>query len=123
MSKVLNEVREYHFEDGTLLFIAIDYKNNSLSFVRHQIEKVDSGFTKQQFIFAERPVSYANGWLNILGAMQYALRDARDRLLKYQKDEKAKKNQTITELMMAAGTQELLKEIKGYEYKGKKKGK
>ena len=72
----LQVIRKYTFEDGTVMHVKIDFENDKVSFV----EKSNGGWVNKKMIFADRGLDYMNGWLNILGAMQYVVRQARAEL-------------------------------------------
>lgn len=99
MATELLKVKKYEFSDGTILRVKIDFEHNKVSF----LDK-DGGVSK--FKFAERGSEYMNGWLNILGAMRYVVREARDELEAWQKVQEEKKTQQIIDIMVALHEQE-----------------
>lgn len=94
MATELLTIKKYEFSDGTIIRVKIDFENNKVSLV-------DKGGGNTKFLFAERGVEYMNGWLNILGAMQYAVKDARDTLEAWQKARDDEKQKQIIDIMVA----------------------
>lgn len=94
MATDLLKIKKYEFSDGTTLRVKIDFEKNRVSFV-------DKDGTNSKFKFAERGAEYMNGWLNILGAMRYVVREARDELEAWQKVQDDKKTQQIIDIMVA----------------------
>jgi hypothetical protein len=78
MATELLSIKKYEFSDGTTIYVKIDFAKNKVSLV-------DNNGANFKFLFAERGAEYMNGWLNILGAMRYAVREARDELEAWQK--------------------------------------
>lgn len=112
MATDLLKIKRYEFSDGTVLHVRIDFENNQVALVnKHGMAEgskfgKSSNFEPTKFLFAGRELEYLNGWINIMGAMQYAIRDARDELKAWQKDQKDKNTKHIIDIMMA------LKEVK-----------
>lgn len=94
MATELLNIKKYDFSDGTNIYVKIDFANNKVSLV-------DQNGAPTKFKFAERGIEYMNGWLNILGAMRYAIRQARDELEAWQKAKKDKETQQIIDIMVA----------------------
>lgn len=94
MATQLLSIKKYEFTDGTTIRVKIDFEKNKVSLV-------DQNNDKTNFIFAERGLKYMNGWVNILGAMQYAIRAARDELEAWQKEQEDKKTEQIIDIMLA----------------------
>lgn len=94
MATELMTVKKYEFSDGTIIRIRIDFENNKVTLV-------EKDGNKARFLFADRGIEYMNGWLNILGAMQYAIRQARDELEVWQKAKEEKDKQHIIDIMVA----------------------
>ena len=94
MATELLNIKKYEFSDGTVIYVKID-------FVKNKVSLTDANGAKNQFLFAERGVEYMNGWLNILGAMRYAIREARDELTKWQEAKKDKETKQIIDIMLA----------------------
>ncbi len=92
-------IRKYEFSDGTTLYVKIDFANNKVSLV-------DKNGANTKFLFAERGLEYMNGWLNILGAMRYAVKDARDQLEQWQKARDDEKQKQIIDIMVALAEDE-----------------
>lgn len=101
MSQDLVTIRKYNF-NGVIVHIKIDRANNRVTIVQPVTNKE---FTTKQYIFANRGVEYMNGWINILGALQEAIRDARDDILAYQKKEAKAKEEVIINTLI--GLQDL----------------
>lgn len=55
--------------------VKIDYKRNEISL----LESYDGNSGAKKYVFAGRGVEYMQGWLNILEAMQEAVKDAKKR--------------------------------------------
>lgn len=89
-------VKKYEFSDGTIIRVRVDYENNKITLV-------EKDGNKARFLFADRGVEYMNGWLNILGAMQYAIRASRDELEAWQKAKAEKDTKQIIDIMVAIG--------------------
>lgn len=94
MATQLLTIKKYEFSDGTVIHVKIDFAKNKVSLV-------DQNGSATNFKFAERGVEYMNGWLNILGAMRYAIREARDELEAWQKAKEEKATQQIIDIMIA----------------------
>lgn len=98
MAVELLKIKKYEFSDGTTLRVKIDFEKNRVSLV-------DKDGSNAKFKFAERGAEYMNGWLNILGAMRYVVREARDELEAWQKVQDDKKTQQIIDIMVALSEQ------------------
>lgn len=94
MATELLNIKKYEFSDGTTIYVKIDFAKNKVSLV-------DQNGSNTNFKFAERGVEYMNGWLNILGAMRYAVRQARDELEAWQAAKKDKETKQIIDIMIA----------------------
>ena len=94
MATELLSIKKYEFSDGTVIRVKVDFEKNKVSLV-------DQNGSNNKFLFAERGVEYMNGWINILGAMQYAVRAARDELEAWQKAKKDKEQKQIIDIMLA----------------------
>lgn len=94
MATELLTIKKYEFSDGTVIRVKVDFENNKVSLV-------DKNGSNTKFLFAERGVEYMNGWVNILGAMQYAIRAARDELTAWQEAKKDKETKQIIDIMIA----------------------
>lgn len=94
MATELLSIKKYEFSDGTVIRVKIDFEKNKVSLV-------DQQGANNKFLFAERGVEYMNGWVNILGAMQYAVRAARDELTAWQEAKKDKDTKQIIDIMIA----------------------
>ena len=94
MATQMLSVKKYEFSDGTVIRVKIDFEKNKVSLV-------DSNNANTNFKFAERGLEYMNGWLNILGAMRYAIREARDELTKWQEAKKDKETKQIIDIIIA----------------------
>lgn len=113
MATDLLKIKKYEFSDGTKLHVRIDFANNQIALCNKKGAVQPSQFGKEdkweatKFLFAGRELDYMNGWLNILAAMQYVIRDARDELAEWQKVQKDKETNKIIDIMLA------LQETKG----------
>ena len=94
MATEMLKVKKYEFSDGTIIRVKIDFEKNKVSLV-------DQNNANTNFKFAERGLEYMNGWLNILGAMRYAVREARDELQAWQDAKKDKETKQIIDIMIA----------------------
>lgn len=94
MATELLKIKKYEFSDGTVVYVKIDFAKNKVSLV-------DQNGANYKWLFAERGAEYMNGWLNILGAMRYVIREARDELEAWQKDQDDKKQKQIIDIMVA----------------------
>ena len=106
MATELLKIKRYEFSDGTKLHVRIDFENNQVALVNNDgYENGKFGkstkYEPTKFLFAGREVQYMNGWINILAAMQYAIKDARDELLAWQKVQENKKTKQIIDIMVA----------------------
>lgn len=107
MATELLKIKRYEFSDGTVLHVRIDFENNQIALVNkdgmEQATKFgkSSKFEPTKFLFAGRELKYMNGWLNIMAAMQYVVRDARDELAAWQEVQKDKKTKQIIDIMLA----------------------
>lgn len=94
MAIELLTIKKYEFTDGTVVYVKIDFSKNKVSLV-------DQNGANFKWLFAERGAEYMNGWLNILSAMQYAVRAARDELLAWQKAKEDKDTKQVIDIMVA----------------------
>ena len=91
--------------------VKINYPKNSVSLV----EVADTSLVKK-WVFAERGIEYMGGWLQILEAMQEAVKDANKKLKEYQKA----KEDFVTDVLMEATDIVKRKGQKLPVFKGKK---
>jgi predicted transcriptional regulator of viral defense system len=91
--------------------VKINYPKNSVSLV----EVNDTNLIKK-WVFAERGVEYMGGWLEILTAMQEAIKDANKKIKDYQKS----KEDFVTDVLMEATDIVKRKGQKLPVFKGKK---
>ena len=107
MATELLKIKRYDFSDGTTLHVRIDFENNQIALVnKNGMEQGNkygksTNFEPTKFLFAGRELKYMNGWLNIMAAMQYVVRDARDELQAWQDVQKDKKTKQIIDIMLA----------------------
>ncbi len=94
MATEILTIKKYEFSDGTTIYVKTDFAKNKVSLV-------DQNGANTKFLFAERGAEYMNGWLNILGAMRYAVKDARDTLEAWQKARDDEKQKQIIDIMVA----------------------
>lgn len=80
--KELLSIREYSFDDGTKLTVKIDFAKNEVSLV----ERNGNEYHDKKWLFAKRGAEYMNGWLNILSAMQYVIKESQKELEEHQQD-------------------------------------
>lgn len=112
MATELLKIKRYEFSDGTILHVRIDFENNQIALVNkdgmEQATKFgkSSKFEPTKFLFAGRELKYMNGWLNIMAAMQYVVRDARDELAEWQQIQKDNKTKKLIDIMIALGDHE-----------------
>lgn len=99
MATQILSIKKYEFSDGTTVYVKIDFAKNKVSLV-------DQNGSNYKWLFAERGVEYMNGWLNILGAMRYAIKDARDQLEAWQKARDDEKQKQIIDIMVALAESE-----------------
>ena len=98
MATELLKIKKYEFSDGTVLHVRIDFENNQVALCNKNGAEQPTTFGKAdkweatKFVFSGRELKYMNGWLNILAAMQYVIRDARDELTKWQEVKKDKEH-------------------------------
>lgn len=75
--KTTRNIEIYTITTGDVsVIVKIDYLNNEISLL-------DQNYGKKNYVFVERGVEYMNSWLNVLKAMEVAIRDAKGR---YEKD-------------------------------------
>lgn len=74
MQEKVIEVYGFTHKDITVT-VKIDYKRNEISL----LESYDGNSGAKKYVFAGRGVEYMQGWLNILEAMQEAIKDAKKR--------------------------------------------
>ncbi len=74
--------------------VKIDYKRNEISL----LESYDANSGAKRYIFGGRGVEYMQGWLNILEAMQEAVKDAKKRYEAELAERSAFKNSFVGEL-------------------------
>lgn len=84
MSVNLLEVRQYNFE-GCVITVKLDRNTKTLSFVEYDNRKAE--YVDKQWQFSNRPLSYMNGWLHILKAMQYVIEDCRKTMEQWQDED------------------------------------
>ncbi len=71
--KTTKNIEIYTVTTGDIsVIVKIDYINNEISLL-------DQEYSKKEYVFAKRGVEYMNGWLNVLEAMDLAIRDAKKR--------------------------------------------
>lgn len=68
----LVEIKEYDY-NGIKVLVKINYIHNKVSLVESQNFE---NFNSKKWLFAERGVEYMIGWVNILEAMKYAIKEA-----------------------------------------------
>lgn len=101
MATEMLKIKRYEFTDGTKIWVKIDFENNKVSLVEPDMRKVDAPYQDKQWLFAGRELKYMNGWINIMAAMQYVVREARDELAAWQEAQKDKKTKQLIDIMVA----------------------
>jgi hypothetical protein len=69
-------IRRIYEYQGVKIIAEIDFVAEKISIV----EKDGNTFKPKKFIFAERQLQYMNGWLKILSAIEYAVKEAQAEL-------------------------------------------
>lgn len=115
--KILLEVREYNFQDGTKLLIKLDRREKTASFV-YWDDRTKS-YEPFEFKFAGRGVNFMNGWHNIMSAMQYVTIEARTAMDEWAKEESDKLIEMMT--MLGEADREIRKANEQKAEKGAKK--
>jgi len=83
------EIKTYTHK-GIDVTVKLDYDFERISLVKRESNGL---YSSKKYLFAERESEYMNGWLVILEAMQYAIKEAKkemDQFLKEQKDRSEK---------------------------------
>jgi hypothetical protein len=65
-------VRRIYEYEGIKVMVEIDFVNEKISL----IDKENGQYKPKKWIFGERQLQYMNGWLRILAAMEYAIKEA-----------------------------------------------
>ncbi len=79
---------------GIKVTVMIDYDKGEVSFVEKQSYN-SSGFQKKQWIFANRGLEYMKGWLDIIEAMQFAVKECQKALEANLAEKSAFRNEKI----------------------------
>ena len=88
------EIITYEFK-GIKVTVKIDYDNGLISLVQNE----NGEYKNKTWKFAKRSLSYMQGWKNILGAMEYAIKEAEKLLYECENKKKvAKENELMTAL-------------------------
>ena len=98
------EIITYEYR-GIKVTVKIDYDNGLISLVENQ----NGEYKNKTWKFAKRSLSYMQGWKNILGAMEYAIKEAEKLLSEY---ENKKKEEKENELMTVLEVRKELEETK-----------
>lgn len=77
------EIKTYE-SYGIKVAVLIDYDRGIISLVEKTYE--GQNFTPKKFVFAERQITFMNGWKNILNAMRFAVEGAEKELTDYEKN-------------------------------------
>jgi hypothetical protein len=120
--KILKETVEFEyfqedekgFTSPIKIFVKIDYSNNRIDIVEPEPTR-KGNFRKKDYTFINRGAEFMNSWLNILEALQFAIRSAKSKLEDYQKKIQDEKNDDVTQILLQA--------TKIVENKNKKHGK
>lgn len=86
--KKISEVKEYIYKNITVT-LSINYAKNEVSVLENNSDKA------RHFIFQNRGVEYMQGWINVLEAVNYAVKEAKKDL----EDYKTKETQKIEDLV------------------------
>ena len=106
-----SEIKTYEY-CGVNVTVVIDFDKGQITLAE---KKMGYGFVKKNWVFAERELSYMNGWRNILEAMKYAIDEAEKELKGYQEARRKEKEEDVmTALNLATDI------IKNKKPKGKK---
>ncbi len=80
MNEILNKkisIKDYE-HNNIKITVKIDYMQKTISIMENSTKGV------KKWIFAERGLSYMQGWINILNAIENAIDEARTELQKYE---------------------------------------
>lgn len=69
-------VRRIYEYQGIKIMVEIDYVGEKISL----IEKENGQYRPKKWVFGERQLQYMDGWLKILAAMEYAIKEAQAEL-------------------------------------------
>lgn len=79
----MKEIKTYKFKEtyqfsykNIGIYVKIDYRNNKISLVE-PFNIGEGKFQGKMWLFKDRGVEYMQGWVNILEAMQEAIKDAK----------------------------------------------
>ena len=79
----MKEIKTYKFKEtyqfsykNIVIYVKIDYRNNKISLVE-PFNIGEGKFQGKMWLFKDRGVEYMQGWVNILEAMQEAIKDAK----------------------------------------------
>lgn len=81
----LLEIREYNFQDGTTILLKLDRRNKTASLV--EFDDFSKQYKDKKWRFTDRSQEYMNGWLNILHAMEYVVKDAQKAMYEWDEDD------------------------------------
>ena len=93
--RLLQEFYDFTHKDITVT-VKIDYYNNRISLMEHER---CVGFSKKQWMFADRGVEYVSEWLVILEAMGEAMKDAKKKYEKQLEITSGKLTDTVLEAL------------------------
>ena len=91
--ETLSEIRKYKFNDGTIVYVRIDFAKNQVSFLESPDLK-NGKYEYKKWLFAERGDRYLNGWRNIIGAIDHIIQESQKEMQAYQ-DKKAKDKEDL----------------------------
>ena len=81
----MKEIKTYKFKEtyqfiheDIVVYVKIDYRNNKISLV-DPFNIGEGKFQGKMWLFKDRGVEFMQGWINILEAMQEAIKDAKKR--------------------------------------------
>lgn len=92
MSKELF-IRKIYTKDGISVALDIDCESKTITFVER---KGDGHYKPKKWVFEKRGREYLGGWVKILSAMEYAIKEAD----KYLKELDSRDEEKFVELLM-----------------------
>ena len=91
------EVKTYEY-CGINVTVKIDYDNNSISLIE-RVRGIIAGnampFAIKNWVFAERGLEFMPAWIQILDAMQYAIKEATKELEDYKEAKLKEKSEDV----------------------------
>ena len=100
----MKEIKTYKFKEtyqfsykNIGIYVKIDYRNNKISLVE-PFNIGEGKFQGKMWLFKDRGVEYMQGWVNILEAMQEAIKDAKKKY-ESQLEESSKFDDDLSKLL------------------------